>query len=115
MAGTILISHGKDSSRGSGLPLNGWAFRHFIEAIREQLKQSPGQQYIPEIYFGNDEAFSGFISVCELESEPFNLFYDATLAASIADSEADSSGREVWNALLKLLRDDPRWDQNFRR
>lgn len=108
MAGTILISKGK------GLPLSGWAFRWYIEAIREQLKLGAGARYIPQIYFGNDESFSGFISLWELEGDAFNVFYDASLAASIADVEADASGREVWNNLLELLRGDPRWDRKPR-
>ena len=103
MSGTILISSGR------GVPLSGWAFRYFIEAIRKQLLNIGGERFLREIFFGSDEAFSGFISVVEQDAEGFALFYRATHLASLEEPEDDKAGRAVWQNLLDILRSDPRW------
>lgn len=104
MAGSILISEEK-----GGLSLSGPAFLFYVEAIRDQLMQGPGARYIQQIYFGHDESASNFICLWEQESAGFNLFYAATEAASHADDQSDESGHEIWQELLKMLRNDSRW------
>ena len=105
MGGSIFFSN------GAQLPLSTQDFYYLVERVRSQFNSS--EMGVKEkVYLPLDEQGMTFISAKLLNKRDFSSFSKAVLNARAAAQVEESFSRfeGVWNLVLEMLRQDPRFE-----